>query len=233
MSVDSLIANPTIINELKSVFGGGGGITSLANSDNNLVVGVTGSTGNINLANNVEIQNNFKVDGNCDIVKQILLNGSSGSTGQLLTSGGSGLPIWSSLPSSLRIAGFANGKVTPNPDSQQITCGLINLSGMTAGKPYYVLCFGTYNNSGTTPPTVPSTLMSYSALEGSSTQLTTYDTQIYNVNTKNKVSYSYIVSNNAPSASFPVQSILYISGSPQINTISCDALDYFCLFAFQ
>jgi len=96
MSINSITSNPVILQELKNAIGGGGGsgITSLQNTDGNIAVGVAGSVGNIDLEQNITVNQNLNVKG------KIELNGASGSSGQILTSQGSGNPIWTTLPSS-------------------------------------------------------------------------------------------------------------------------------------
>ncbi len=101
MSVDSIIANPIIIAELQSVFGsGGGGITSLSSPDENLLVSVSTSVGNISLANTIKVAT--EVD--APTVKSttaLICSGelqagtSAGTSGQILTSQGPGSnPKW-------------------------------------------------------------------------------------------------------------------------------------------
>jgi hypothetical protein len=91
MSVNTIITNPTILEELRLAINSGsntgGAISELRNADGNLNVSVSGFTGNINL------QPNISVDG-LNIKQQISLNGNPGSSGQVLTSGGSGIPSW-------------------------------------------------------------------------------------------------------------------------------------------
>ena len=90
---------------------------------------------------------------------------------------------------------------------------------------------GTYNNRGTSAP-VGNTLVSYTGLVGV-TQLNTYNTQLDSPSTLNKVNYSYVCSNTAAATSESFTGIIVISGTPQVNTISCDALDYFNYLVFQ
>jgi hypothetical protein len=230
MSINSITSNPIILTELKNAIGGGGGgggITSLVNVDGNIVVGVAGSVGNVDLAQSITIGQDLNVKG------QIKLNGLTGSTNQVLTSQGSGNPIWANItpptptPPSI-IQFFVNQQTaTGQVDLQQITFPDVNFTGLTVGKTYYILFCGTFNNRGTTTPTTPNTFISYSALQQAGVvQLSTSNTMIYNVSILNKVPFSYIVKFTASSTTDEITPVIYISGTPQVNTISTDINDY-------
>lgn len=97
MSIDTLISNPVIINELKTVFGGStGGITTINNTDTNLAISTIGSISTINFENDLTVSNE-KLTGTLNLTGIVQLNGLSGLAGQVLTSGGGGAMSWSNV----------------------------------------------------------------------------------------------------------------------------------------
>jgi len=218
MSINSIVANPIILTELKNAIGGGGsGITSLQNTDGNIAVSVAGGVGNVDLEQNITVDQNLNVKG------KIQLNGVSGNTGQVLVAQGSANPIWQNPP----IMQFhVNQQTTPDTDNTQIAFPYVTFNNLTVNGTYYVLFCGTFNNRGTSTPTAPNTLVSYSALLDPNIQLQISNTQIYNVSTLNKVSFSFVCSFTATAISNQIGAFVYITGNPQINTISTDTNDY-------
>ena len=238
MSINTLLDNPVILSELGSALAPlfpDTGITSLTNTDSNVSVSVSGRVGTVNLANSITVSNNLTVNAITNMKGLVQLNGNAGSTGQILTSQGSSPPIWLAPTTSagLKFIGLFTGHGTNNPDVTQIVCAVANITGLTSGKTYYCVCSGTYNNRGTTAPTAPDTLMSYSALISPSTELQNYDTKIFGVATLNKIPYSCVFSHTAGSTSETFQVVFFISGTTQINTISTDTLDYYNILVLQ
>ncbi len=127
MSVNTIIANPTVLEELRLAISSGsntGSISELRNSDGNLNVSVSGFTGNINL------QPNISVDG-LNIKQQISLNGNPGSSGQVLTSGGSGLPSWTTPSSGGSSMTVLYSSTVQAPDATAQTLTLFNTGSLT------------------------------------------------------------------------------------------------------
>lgn len=137
MSIDSLIANPVIVDELKGVFSGGGsGIQTLASPDGNLQTAVVGTEGQVSLSTNITVQGDFNLKG------KMLIDGNPGGYGTVLTSQASiGAPIWLNPP---KIYYYGTGNFTTA--SGQTSLSIVNISSATdilAGKPFYVDVFFT------------------------------------------------------------------------------------------
>lgn len=143
MSCDSLVSNPKLVNELKDILGSGSGIETLTSPDNNLSCSVVGTQGNISLAENIVIGGNLHVkglstlDGEVNFGSLILLNGGTGTNGQVLTSsGGSSNPTWTTITPTgvsglIKQVGFINGSgptLTPAPSGTLLTVPLTNLT---------------------------------------------------------------------------------------------------------
>lgn len=90
MSINSIVTNPVILDSLKVAIGGGGGsgITSLDNTDNNVSVSVVGSVGTVNLEPSINLES-------LNILGTISLNSEVGNVGDVLTSQAGASPIWS------------------------------------------------------------------------------------------------------------------------------------------
>jgi hypothetical protein len=218
MSINTITSNPIVLQELKLAIGGGGGsgISTLQNTDGNVSVDVSGSNGTINLEPNISTDN-------LNLKQQLQLNGNPGTSGQVLMSGGiAGNPSWSP-PTKFEF--FTNQQTVNIPDATQLTYAGQTFTGLTIGKEYLVLMLGTFNSKGTTPPTTTTTLVSYSALQGGTTQITTSETS-FNNSTLTKIAHSYGVRFTATATSELIQPVIFITGTPQVNTISTDTNDY-------
>jgi len=104
MSINSLLDNPYILDDLALALAPSfpdTGVTSLVNTDGNVVPTVTGRVGTINLAHDLSMSN-LTVNASCNLKGLIKLGGSSGTSGQVLTSqGGSSNPIWTTATSGI------------------------------------------------------------------------------------------------------------------------------------
>ncbi len=144
MSADSIIANPTIIAELQSVFGsGGGGITSLSSPDSNLTVAVVSPVGNISLANTINVATQV----NAPTVKSttaLICSGelqagtSAGTSGQILTSQGpASNPKWITPLAGAKIVNYTSNQCN-SASGGSITLFSLALTGLTVGSQIYV-----------------------------------------------------------------------------------------------
>jgi len=90
MSINSIITNPVILDSLKVAIGGGGGsgITSLVNTDNNVSVSVDGSVGTVNLDPSISLES-LNINGTISLSSEV------GNVGDVLTSQAGASAIWS------------------------------------------------------------------------------------------------------------------------------------------
>ena len=94
MTINSITANPIVLNKLKQAIGGGGtgGIQNVISLDTNINSNVVNDVAELSLNNNIEVDE-------IDIKQQILLNGLEGNNNDVLISQGAGQPnIWAPMP---------------------------------------------------------------------------------------------------------------------------------------
>lgn len=103
MSVNTILSNPRLLSELAAAIGGGGtvGISEINSTDGNLVVTQVGTVVDISFASAISVVDLSATSlqaSSSDFTGPMSLSGSVGTTGQVLTSGGSGVPpTWTTV----------------------------------------------------------------------------------------------------------------------------------------
>ena len=133
MASNSISSNPVIIDEIYNATilrhpPVGGGIATLSNTDSNVSVSVNGTNGQINLNSTISITE-------LKLTDKIYLNGNTGTTGQVLTSNGSGPATWAdNIDSGITTLNNTDGNVSVSVVGSTGTVNLeqnIDISGLT------------------------------------------------------------------------------------------------------